>query len=249
MVVAILGQDFTAFGAKRFHFFPTQLCFPTLVTSGCSGIFATIQWRGRLQKPLFLQLRKLSQKFPTILLSMLLSIPVSSPSSRMTNQSCQIPIVNVSASGQTLSKQLNVLITSCLGRRPVTVLLSRLTSRSIWSARLALQGPATCTWWKMEHCRKEMDTTHSAPATTAGMALCIVECKDETKLRTRSTYFAWSKMNIQRSFRMFHRLLFHPLCVVLIAKWGGSEKNPMCATSERRFSLNSQHVINPAFPP
>ena len=51
---------------------------------------------------------------------------------------------------------------------------------------------------KMEPYRKVMGITLSEPDTTAGMALCIVACKRETKLKTWTIYFANSWTSIQK---------------------------------------------------
>ena len=94
MVVAILGQDFKSFSWFEIRMFS----HPVFVFPPCSvrifklllylgaGVF--LQWEEPLHTPLLLQSGKLLPKFPSISLSMWLSLLLSSLNSRMNSQSC-----------------------------------------------------------------------------------------------------------------------------------------------------------------
>ncbi len=154
MVVAILGQDFPAFGVRDFNSFPPCFAFAPLVLQE-TQVFRTYAslrppWNEQLPKPLFHLRRKLALKFPVALLFMLLWILLNSFNSKPIIQSCLTHTAKDLAWGQTHSKLRIVLTTSCPGLHPKTLLLKKPTSKNSWFARWDSQASATRTSRKME---------------------------------------------------------------------------------------------------
>ena len=248
MVVAILGQDSPSIVTRFFDFPPCVLSHPVWIRKRylhlhiCQLSFTLIvlQWREPLQKHSIRSSRKLSPKFPITSLSTWLSILLSSPNCRMTNQSCLIPILKGSDSGLILSKLLNALTTSCSGHRRTAMLLKRHTSRSTWYARLASLALDTCSSPRMAYSKQETAVTLSDQDTTAGMDPCTNACEEKIMLTALSTSFVFLKTSTRKLYSLHPPFVNEEWCY--ISRCWGKNQHTCFWYSSNRILENDSHL-------
>ena len=99
--------------------------------------------------------------------------------------------------------------------------LRSLKLKNTWSVRSASLPSVTCTSWRMEHYRREMELMLSDTGTTVGVAPYHAKCVVETN-RTLSSCFAWPRTSTQKSLSSLNCLSYSHIWIDMnwCVSWG-----------------------------